>query len=137
MTLVFIPWVKTLPQDEVKVMIGDNLAAHLSPVVKAHCKEFNIKFIFLPENTTHMLQLLNVTVFGAMERCWREILADWKEENLKRRINYSSVPKQVIVDINYKLTGSLSSVADLNCYPSRIPGQFSKNYKTFYTKIFH
>jgi hypothetical protein len=56
-----------------------------------------------------------------MERHWREILGDWKEENLKWGINYSSIPKQVVVDINYKPTGSLSSVADPKCYLSRIP----------------
>jgi hypothetical protein len=138
MMQVFIPWVKTLPQDEVKVLIGDNLAAHLSPVVIAQCEEYNIRFIFLPENATHMLQPLDVTVFGPMKRRWREILADWKGDNLKRGINYSSIPKQVIVDINYKRSCSLSSVADPKCYRtrylSRILAQFSKNFKTFCTK---
>ena len=85
MMQVFIPWVKTLPQDEVKVLIGDNLAAHLSPVVIAQCEEYNIRFIFLPENATHMLQPLDVTVFGPMKRRWREILADWKEDNPRKR----------------------------------------------------
>jgi len=102
MPQVFIPWVKTLPQDEVKVLISDNLAAHLSPVVIAQCEEYNIRFIFLPENATHMLQPLDVTVFGPMKRRWREILADWKEDNMKRGVNYSTIPKQVSVNINYQ-----------------------------------
>jgi hypothetical protein len=68
MLQVFIPWIKALPQDEEKVLIGDDLAANLSSVVIAQCKEYNIRFIFLPENGTHMLQALDVTVFGPMKR---------------------------------------------------------------------
>jgi hypothetical protein len=45
-----------LPANKVKVLIGDNLAAHMSPTVTCLCQENNIRFIFLPENSTHLLQ---------------------------------------------------------------------------------
>jgi|APFre7841882793_1041355.scaffolds.fasta_scaffold39511_1 hypothetical protein len=32
-----------LPKDDVKICLGDNLAAHKSPEVMAMCEEWNIK----------------------------------------------------------------------------------------------
>ena len=65
---------KTLPPEDEKVMIGDNLASHLSPEVLALCEQHNIKFMFLPENSTHLLQPLDVTVFRPMKGYWRQLL---------------------------------------------------------------
>jgi hypothetical protein len=36
--------VKTLPREEPKVLLGDNLAAHLSPYVIMMCKLYNIRY---------------------------------------------------------------------------------------------
>jgi hypothetical protein len=44
LTQVFLPYIRTLPKDEIKVLIGDNLAAHLSPVVLAQCEENNVRY---------------------------------------------------------------------------------------------
>jgi hypothetical protein len=65
---VFLCHIRTIPKEEVKVLVGDNLAAHLSPVVTNLCEEHNIRFIFLPENSTHLLQPLDVGVFGPLKR---------------------------------------------------------------------
>jgi hypothetical protein len=41
---VFLPHVqRTLPTNEVKVLLGDNLAAHLSPYVTSLCEKNNIR----------------------------------------------------------------------------------------------
>lgn len=40
---VFLKHVKTLPKDDIKVLIGDNLAAHLSPYVTELCAKHNIR----------------------------------------------------------------------------------------------
>jgi hypothetical protein len=77
-------------------LLGDNLAAHLSPVVIELCKKHNVRFIFLPENSTHLLQPLDVAVFGPMKRRWREVLARWKEECVRDGRNFATIPKQVI-----------------------------------------
>lgn len=37
--------IKTLPREDVKVLIGDNLAAHLSPYVLRNCEHYNIRFM--------------------------------------------------------------------------------------------
>ena len=90
---VFVEHIQTLPQEEVKVLIGDNLAAHLSPYVTTLCELHNIRFCFLPENSTHLLQPLDVSVFAPMKRYWREVLTEWKEQCVREEKNYSTIPK--------------------------------------------
>jgi hypothetical protein len=134
---VFLPYIRRLPKEEVKVLLGDNLAAHLSPAVIELCQAHNIRFdslatvpyctgtynlkivsqlfrdcdpknfprkfngqlhcrfIFLPENSTHLLQPLDVAVFGPMKRRWREVLTAWKEQCARDGTNYATIPKQV------------------------------------------
>ncbi len=55
-----------------------------------------LRFVFLPENSTHMLQPLDVCVFGPMKRRWRQVLADWKADCSRKGLNYTSIPKKVI-----------------------------------------
>jgi hypothetical protein len=78
---VFIPHIRTMPLEDIKVLLGDNLAAHLSPYVLKMCERYNIRFVFLPENSTHILQPLDVAVFAPMNRYWREILSSWKNNS--------------------------------------------------------
>ncbi|MBM3938749.1 MAG: hypothetical protein FJ333_08895, partial [Sphingomonadales bacterium] len=61
-----------------KVLIGDNHSAHLSPVVLDLCEENNVRFIFLPENATHLMQPLDVAVFAAMKATWKKVLRAWR-----------------------------------------------------------
>jgi hypothetical protein len=91
---VFLLHVKKLPKEDIKVLIGDNLAAHLSPYVTDLCAIHNIRFVFLPENSTHLLQPLDVAVFAPMKRRWREVLTAWKEECMRTHTNYTTLPKQ-------------------------------------------
>jgi hypothetical protein len=65
---VFVPWVEKLPHEDIKLIIGDNLSSHLSPTVLQSCREHNIRFCFLPENSTHILQPLDVGVFAPMKK---------------------------------------------------------------------
>jgi len=79
-----------------KVLIGDNLGAHMSPAVLALCEKHNIRYIFLPENSTHIMQPLDVSVFGPMKRHWREnVLSAWKDECERKGENFATIPKQV------------------------------------------
>ena len=65
---VFLPAIRNIPKEGPKVLMGDNLAAHLSPEVIKLCQEHNVRFIFLPENSMHLLQPLDVAVFGPLKR---------------------------------------------------------------------
>ncbi len=54
-----------------------------------------LRFVFLPENSTYMLQPLDVSVFGPMKKRWRQVLADWKADCCRKGLNYATIPKQV------------------------------------------
>ena len=60
---VAIPFFKNV--EGPKFLMGDNLASHLSVDVIKLCDEKNIRFIFLPSNSTHLTQpLLSVHCLG-------------------------------------------------------------------------
>jgi hypothetical protein len=55
------------------------------------------RFIFLPENSTHILQPLDVAVFAPMKKRWRALITEWKDECSRNGTNYATIPKQVIL----------------------------------------
>ncbi|KAG8337476.1 hypothetical protein J6590_108274 [Homalodisca vitripennis] len=66
-----------------KVVIGDNLSSHLSPVIIRLSEQNNIQFVFLPANSTHLTQPLDIALFGPMKKCWRNVMeeAKFRERN--------------------------------------------------------
>jgi hypothetical protein len=64
-----------------KLLIGDNLASHLSPAVIEACRRNNIQFVCLPPNSTDKLQPLDVGVFGPLKAAWRSILTAYKQQH--------------------------------------------------------
>ena len=75
----FLPEVRRL--EGKKVLTGDNLASHISTNVIELCKQHNIEFVCLPPNSTHILQPLDVGLYGPMKAHWRSILRDLKERD--------------------------------------------------------
>ena len=63
-----------------KVIIGDNLSSHLDKSIIKACEKENIRFVFLPPNTTHLTQPLNVAYYRSVKYAWRAILSEWKEK---------------------------------------------------------
>ncbi|KAL1399434.1 hypothetical protein pipiens_008219 [Culex pipiens pipiens] len=57
-----------------KLLIGDNLSSHLSPEVVGLCEANQVKFTFLPANSTHLTQPLDVSLFRPMKGQWRQVL---------------------------------------------------------------
>lgn len=74
---IAIPYLKNL--NGVKILLGDNLSSHLSLDVIKLCQENNIKFVFLPSNSTHLTQPLDVAFFRPLKQSWRTILEKWKQ----------------------------------------------------------
>ncbi|KAG5871795.1 hypothetical protein JTB14_023478 [Gonioctena quinquepunctata] len=74
------PYFRTLTPGP-KVLIGDNLASHISITVIQKCEEHEIRFILLPPNSTHLTQHLDVSVFRPIKTAWRQILQRWKKNN--------------------------------------------------------
>ncbi|XP_062541335.1 uncharacterized protein LOC134209364 [Armigeres subalbatus] len=85
-TIAF-PYFKSLKNDDPKVIIGDNVASHLSFKVFKSCLDNNIRFAFLPPNATHICQPLDVAFFRPLKKSWRQTLEDWKKRSR------GSVPK--------------------------------------------
>ena len=78
---IVLPYMKKFPANDSKVIIGDNLASHLSVLVIKECEKHNIRFVFLPPNSTHLTQPLDVSVFRPLKRAWRTVLEQHKLKN--------------------------------------------------------
>jgi hypothetical protein len=77
---VFLKYLEgRIPKEEVKVLIMDNLSSHLSLNIMEQCRENNIRLIFLPPNSTHLTQPLDVAVFAPLKKQWRKELDEYKE----------------------------------------------------------
>lgn len=76
---IVLEWAKNLTGP--KAMIGDNLSSHLSPDIIKLCEEHDIRFIFLPPNSTHLTQPLDIAFFGPLKKEWRKILFQYKIDN--------------------------------------------------------
>lgn len=61
-----------------KVIIGDNLASHLSAGVLDGCLKNDIHYVFLPANASHLCQPLDVGFYGPLKTAWRRILMNFK-----------------------------------------------------------
>ncbi len=73
---VVLPELKRKPGE--KLLIGDNLSSHISADVIKLCRRHNIRFLCLPPNATHLIQPLDVGVFGPLKTSWRLVLTDHK-----------------------------------------------------------
>lgn len=95
-SLCFEDWVRTVAVPYLenlngkKFLIGDNLSSHMSMEIIKLCLEHDIHFIFLPSNSTHLTQPLDVAFFAPLKQYWRQILEKWK---LGGGRSMSSVPK--------------------------------------------
>ncbi len=76
-----LKYFKTRPSENKKVLIGDNCASHLSAKVIQSCLDNNISFVFLPKNSTHLSQPLDIAWFKSFKAIWRQKLSKWKEKN--------------------------------------------------------
>ena len=74
--LMQLPWAKK--QTGTKLLLGDNLNFHLNETVIANCETHNTRFAFLPANTTHSMQPLDVCFFRPLKQAWRKILDSFK-----------------------------------------------------------
>lgn len=78
---ILLPYIRRLPRDIPKVIIGDNLSSHLTLSVIEDCVQHNIRFTLLPPNSTHLCQPLDVAYFRPLKGAWRTVLEEWKKRN--------------------------------------------------------
>jgi len=106
---IILPYAKSHPGK--KVLIGDNLSSHLSLDVITKCEEHDISFIFLPPNSTHLTQPLDVAFFRPMKIGWRKILEKWKVGPGRKQ---STIPKDTFPSLLLKLQTALDPNARQN-----------------------
>ena len=53
------------------------------------CAKYDIAFVCLPLNRTHLCQPLDMTFYGPMKKQWQSILLEWKSCNRS-----SALPKK-------------------------------------------
>jgi len=94
-----LPRLKKL--DGKKIVIGDNLSSHINVAVLEACTKFNIAFIALPPNSTHLTQPLDVAYFRPRKTAWRRILTHWKETGKGRKL--PSLPIELFPELLNKL----------------------------------
>lgn len=115
---IFEDWVKSMVipyfQDKPgkKILIGDNLSFHLSLDLIKLCHEHQIIFVFLPANSTHLTQPLDVAFFRPMKIAWRNIVCQWKRAADGRK--QSSIPKGCFPSLLPKLIDHLKENAKNN-----------------------
>lgn len=74
----FYPAVKHLLDTGPVVMFFDGHFSHLSIALIKQARSLGIHLSCLPPNTTHILQPLDVGVFGPVKAAWRKILKEYK-----------------------------------------------------------
>ena len=103
---IFLPYAQSL--DGKKILIGDNLSSHFSIEVVQACDEYDIAFVSLLPNATHLLQPLDVAVFGPAKRIWRSVLEDWRKESRKK----GAIPKEIFPQLLRRLFNSMEERGD-------------------------
>ncbi len=74
-----LPHLRKLPGK--KLLLGDNLASHISMSVIKSCKENDIEFVCFPPHATNLLQPLDLGFFSSMKAMWRNLLTDYTKQD--------------------------------------------------------
>lgn len=104
-----IPYFKKL--EGRKVLIGDNLASHISINVVKELQKYNIDMVFLPANSTHLTQPLDVAFFRPLKIAWRKILLQWKKGPGRKE---AAIPKSIFPRLLKQLMECIMPNAKLN-----------------------
>ena len=75
-----------------KVLIADNISTHLNVTIFQKCREENLSFVYLPPNSTHLTQPLDVAFFRPMKIARRKVLLEWK--GTPEGLCFGVLPKQ-------------------------------------------
>ena len=91
----FYPAVKSLLETGPVVLFVDGHYSHVSVDLIKTARTLGIHIFCLPPNTTHILQPLDVGVFGPVKQCWRTILKRYKLKTRAANISKQSFPELI------------------------------------------
>ena len=104
----FYPAVKHLTETGPVVLFFDGHFSHLSIALIKKARSLKIHLFCLPPNTTHILQPLDVGVFGPVKSAWRKILKQYKV-----RTRAANITKDIFPSLIKELSGHLSEARTL------------------------
>lgn len=99
MTNVFYPW---LIQEEIQrpiIFFIDGHVSHMTLNLSQFCSENGIELIALFPNSTHLLQPMDVAVFGPLKKKWKVSVKKWRLANSGNKLkkeNFGPVMSEAI-----------------------------------------
>ena len=81
---VFDPLTQEKANGATRLLICDGHDSHISGSFIAHCMKNNIQLLVLPPHTSHILQPLDVALFGPLKKALTKALSPFHEARLKR-----------------------------------------------------
>ena len=102
---MFLPAVKHLTESGPVVLFFDGHHSHISIHLIEISQARNVHLMLLPANTTHVLQPLDVGVYGPLKQAWKSrILPQYKRKTRAANITKEDFPKLVrqLWDISFK-----------------------------------
>lgn len=116
---IILPWAQNKPGK--KVLIGDNLASHINVKIVKYCEQNDIRFVFLPPNSSHLTQPLDVCYFGPLKKLWREILLNYKIKNPREATihkgHFPDLLKKLMDKLNEKTHNIISGFKSTGIVP--------------------
>ena len=70
----------------------DGHHSHISLQLIKEARENNVKLFCLPPNCTHIVQLLDMGVFGPMKKVWEKLLKQWKFKSKAQNVSKEIFP---------------------------------------------
>lgn len=90
---VFYPWIKKKEIALPVILFVDGHSSHLTYHLSNFCNEVGIVIVALNPNATHIIQPLDVSVFGPLKKKWTREVHKWRMENSQISINKLQLPK--------------------------------------------
>lgn len=85
---VFEPLTRTKANSQYRLLICDGYDSHISRSFIAYCLQSRIALLILPPHTSHLLQLLDVAIFGLLKKRLTARLSHLNEAQLVRIQKY-------------------------------------------------
>ena len=111
-TKLFLPAVSYLTETAAVLLFLDGHHSQISLELIRRAHGSDVLFLSLPTNTTHLLQPLDVGVFGPMKSAWRAILKRYKLETKGQRVGKEDFP------------GLIAKLWDTSFTPQQCKGDF-------------
>ena len=89
---MFLPAVKHLTSKNPVLLIFDGHHSHISFELIELARKNNIHLLCLPPHTTHLLQPLDVGVFGPLKQAWKKILKEHQIETCAGTVTKEDFP---------------------------------------------